>query len=34
MLRTGLHPTSSKLTDKIEKQATPSNPGSMRKRYP
>jgi hypothetical protein len=28
-LRTGSQPTSSKLTDKIGEQATPSNPGSM-----
>jgi hypothetical protein len=33
-LRTGSQPTSSKLTDKIGEQATPSNPGSMHKRYP
>jgi hypothetical protein len=32
-LRTGSQPTSSKLTDKIGEQATPSNPGSMRNRY-
>jgi hypothetical protein len=33
-LRTGSQPTSSKLTDKIGEQATPSDPGSMRKHYP
>jgi hypothetical protein len=33
-LRTGSQPTSSKLTDKIGEQATPTDPGSMRKCYP
>ncbi len=33
-LRTDSQPTSSKLTDKIGEPATPTDPGSMRKRYP
>jgi hypothetical protein len=33
-LRTGSQPIPSKLTDKIGEQATPADPGSMRKALP
>jgi hypothetical protein len=33
-LKIGSQPTSSKLTDKIEEHATPTDPGSICKRYP
>jgi hypothetical protein len=33
-LRTGAQPIPSKITDKIREQATPSNPGKNKKRYP
>ncbi len=34
MLRTDSQPIPTKLTDKIGGQATPSDPGSIRKRHP
>jgi hypothetical protein len=33
-LRIGSQPISSKLMDKLGEQATPTDPGSIRKRYP